>query len=192
MPSISEFKKTKKQDKIKKTQTGASAKPLEPSEKRRPGRNSEELKTKIKVVEVEPVTQENSGTKKADSSNVAVDAETECAQTKDSAETATTKENKVEINFPGSEVLRAKFPQSFKTAENLVSDWVNDGKFEEIPTMGHPLAKAAVQQGLLNAKKIEKKVMASPVTEKVTLQAFSYAMKAQNLVNQMKSKVKKK
>jgi len=58
--------------------------------------------------------------------------------------------------------------------------------------VSNPLAKAAVQQGLIKAKQIEKKVMASPVTEKVTMQAFTYAMKAQNLVQQLKTKVQKK
>jgi len=117
--------------------------------------------------------------------------QTEAAKTA-SAVANEAKAPKIEINFPGSEVLKAKFPKSFKTAENVATDWLHDGKFEEIPMLEHPLAKAAVQQGLLKAKELEKKVMASPMTEKVAMQAFTYAMKAQNLVNQIRDQVKKK
>lgn len=68
---------------------------------------------------------------------------------------------------------------------------MNDGKFDKVP-LGHPLAKVAVQQSLRKAKDLEKRVLESPVTEKVAMQAFTYAMKAQNLVNEIRAKVKRK
>lgn len=100
-------------------------------------------------------------------------------------------QNKIEINFPGSELIRSKFPQPFDIAEAVATDWVNDGKFEAIP-LKQPLAKTVAQQGLLKAKEIEKKVMASPTTEKIAMQAFTYAMKAQGLYNELKNEIKAK
>ena len=96
----------------------------------------------------------------------------------------------IEINFPGSEILRAKFPQSFKVAEKVATDWVKDGDFADLPLPGP--AQAAAQQGLKKAKELEKKIANSPVTEKVTMQAFTTLMKAQNLFQQIKEKVQRK
>ena len=205
MPKISEFKKSKKQGKIagdtvieSKTQiptptSKVDGKAEERAEKRRPGRNENSndkvAKTKISVVEVEPMTDMNMS---SENNNSGDHSEADSHAAASAASSSASAVNKIEINFPGSEVLRAKFPKSFEAAESVVTDWVNDGKFDEIPEMGHPLAKAALQHGLLKAKEIEKKVMSSPVTEKVTMQAFSYAMKAQNLVNQLKTKVNQK
>lgn len=64
---------------------------------------------------------------------------------------------KVEINFPYSELLRAKVPQAFDLAEAVATDWVHDGRFEALP-VGHPLAQLAAQVGFRKAKDLEKKL----------------------------------
>jgi len=97
---------------------------------------------------------------------------------------------KVELNFPGSEILRAKFPHSFDVAEAVATDWIHDGQFNELP-VENIVAKVAVQKGLRKAKELEKKVLTSPVTEKVATEALTYALKAQSLFNKLKSQLKK-
>lgn len=97
---------------------------------------------------------------------------------------------KVELNFKGSEILRAKFPKPFEVAEQIASDWVHDGRFEGLP-LGHPLAQFFAAKGLRKAKEMEKKVMESPVTEKLAMQALTAGMKAQEIINQVRAKVKK-
>ncbi|MBK9322080.1 MAG: hypothetical protein IPM97_03815 [Bdellovibrionaceae bacterium] len=64
---------------------------------------------------------------------------------------------KVQIEFPYSEVARAKVPKAFEVAETVATEWVNDGSFENIP-VGHPVAQVAVAAGLRKAKQVEKKL----------------------------------
>jgi hypothetical protein len=205
MPSVTEFKRS--HDAAKQTarnEKDKHANEIHKGAKRRPGRDEfatefdNKSKIAIQVTEVDKMTnshkkpkhhhpdhKENAEHKQhADSG-----ADHEGHDHKD--QDTSSEENHVDINFPGSEVLRAKFPKSFEAAENVATDWVNDGKFDHLP-LQNPLAKAAVQQGLLKAKEIEKKVMASPLTEKVAVQAFTYAAKAQGFVNNLRSKVQKK
>ncbi len=97
---------------------------------------------------------------------------------------------KVELNFKGSEILRGKFPKAFEVAEQVATDWVHDGRFEGLP-LGHPLAQYFAAKGLRRAKEIEKKVMESPVTEKLAMQALTAGMKAQEIINQVRSRARK-
>ena len=97
---------------------------------------------------------------------------------------------KVEINFKGSEILRAKFPKPFEVAEQIATDWMHDGRFEGLP-LGHPLAQYFAAKGLRKAKEVERKVLESPVTEKIAMQALTAGMKAQEIINQVRDKVKK-
>jgi hypothetical protein len=64
---------------------------------------------------------------------------------------------KIHIEFPYSEVVRAKVPKAFEVAENVAEEWVNDGNFENVP-VGHPLAQITVAAGLRKAKEVEKKL----------------------------------
>jgi hypothetical protein len=98
---------------------------------------------------------------------------------------------KVEISFTGSEILRAKLPKPFAVAEAVATDWVNDGKFEDLQ-IGHPLAQMAASAGLKKAKEIEKKLIESGVIEKVAMQALTAAMKAQSEINSIREQVKAK
>lgn len=97
---------------------------------------------------------------------------------------------KVEINFRGSELLRAKFPKPFKVAEAVATDWVHNGSFENLP-VGHPLAQWAAQKGLTKAKEMEKKVLESPTLEKVAMEALTLGMKAQGFIQKIKAKMGK-
>lgn len=64
---------------------------------------------------------------------------------------------KIHIEFPYSELVRAKVPKAFDVAETVAEEWVNDGTFENIP-VGHPLAQITVAAGLRKAKEVEKKL----------------------------------
>jgi hypothetical protein len=72
-------------------------------------------------------------------------------------EETTSKRKKIHIEFPYSELVRAKVPKVFDVAENVAEEWVNNGNFENIP-VGHPLAQITVAAGLRKAKEVEKKL----------------------------------
>jgi hypothetical protein len=182
VPTIKKIEKKHSQKNRQGTESANEATNTSKSGKRRPGRDDVISSPEVKVVEVE-VT-ENQTENQDQAQQASQQTATEPAQ-------AETVPHKIEINFPGSELIRAKFPLPFDLAESVATDWLNDGKFEDLP-VNHPLAKTFAQQGLLKAKEIEKKVMASPVTEKVTMQAFTYAVKAQSFIKEMKAKVQTK
>lgn len=86
----------------------------------------------------------------------------EATETADTAEATDTTEapderKKVHIEFPYSDLVRAKAPKVFEVAENVAEEWVNDGNFENVP-VGHPLAQITVAAGLRKAKEVEKKL----------------------------------
>jgi len=64
---------------------------------------------------------------------------------------------KVKIEFPYSEVVRAKIPKAFEVAETVATKWKNDEKFEALG-FDHPLAEIAAQKALEKAKEVEKKL----------------------------------
>jgi hypothetical protein len=67
------------------------------------------------------------------------------------------KSKKVHIEFPYSDMIRAKVPKAFEVAEIVATDWVNNGNFENVP-VGHPVAQMTVAAGLRKAKEVEKKL----------------------------------
>lgn len=67
------------------------------------------------------------------------------------------RDEKIHLEFFGSEIIRAKAPKAFELAETVADEWVKDGRFEGLP-VGHPLAQFAAQVGLRKAKDIEKKL----------------------------------
>jgi len=75
----------------------------------------------------------------------------------DADETTQPKRKKIHIEFPYSELVRAKVPKAFKVAETVAEEWVNNGNFENIP-VGHPVAQMTVAAGLRKAKEDEKKL----------------------------------
>lgn len=174
MPSINDYK-GKNNKKLAKAQEEKSETVAPARAAKRPGREAPEFAGEVKVVRMESddIKKENTETAKA------------------TEETATATEPKVEISFFGSEVLRSKFPKPFEVAESAASSWMNDGDFKNVK-IGSPLADALAQKGLQKAKETEKKILTSPVTEKVAMQALTTAMKAQGFAQQLKAKFLKK
>jgi hypothetical protein len=168
MPSTKDFKKTNAKD-VASSVEGA---PTESKRKRRPGRSEE---PEVQVVEVEATGEST------------IDSPAEATGAVPPADDSP----KVELSFYGSEILRARFPKPFEVAETIATDWVYDGKFEGLP-LGHPLAQFFASQGLQKAKKFEKQILESPVTEKVAMKAFEVGLKAQTIVQEVKSKIGKK
>jgi uncharacterized membrane protein YfhO len=207
MPKVSEFKNSKPAKAGAKRRPGRDAAEHEATEseqniKEKSNENSEKISnegqvamnmseehSEIKVVDVDKKP-ETAAQAEATKVEVHVDVKAEASESANADSAEKIEVTKISIKFPGSDLIRARLPRPFDVAEAIATDWVNDGKFDKVP-MSHPLAKVAVQQSLRKAKDVEKKVLASPVTEKVAMQAFTYAMKAQTLINEIKSKVKK-
>lgn len=104
---------------------------------------------------------------------------------------AKAKKPEFELNFKGSEILRAQFPKTFKAVEVAAGDWVNDGDFKEIP-VDNPAAKELLALGLKKAKDTEQKIMQSKAVEQATMKAFEMAMKANETIQTIKSQILKK
>ncbi len=64
---------------------------------------------------------------------------------------------KVSIEFPMSDLVRAQVPKVFDVVESVATQWVNDQKFENLG-ISNPLAEIVTIKALENAKKIEKKL----------------------------------
>jgi Cdc6-like AAA superfamily ATPase len=173
--------------------------------KRRPGRDpemknasaiSEEAQTEFAVVDVDDDQEASfaSASRAKSGGNAtgsgAQNSNETASESSRSFEENLSDEPKVELNFKGSEILRAKFPKPFQVAEKIATDWVHDGRFEGLP-LGHPLAQYFAAKGLRKAKEVEKKVMESPVTEKIAMQALTAGMKAQEIISQVRNKVKR-
>ena len=65
-------------------------------------------------------------------------------------------QEKIQIDFPGSLLLRSKFQKTFEALDKVATDWVYDGDFEGLP-VGHPLAQIVAAKALKKAKELEKK-----------------------------------
>jgi hypothetical protein len=162
---------------------------MEKKAKRRPGREQteshEEQTSDVKVVDVE--TGETTG---GDAVHQGAPLHEQSTEASFSSGEHPHQGDKIEIKFAGSELIRAKFPKPFAVAETIATDWVHDGRFEDLP-LGHPLAQYFAAKGLRKAKEMEKKVLESPVTEKIAMQALTAGMKAQEIISQVRSKMKK-
>lgn len=189
MPSIKDFDKKSSNPK---------AKP-----KRRPGRDTQEANSvdEAKTVDHVEMTTEESSIKVVDvESGRVTQAETESTEHMAAEENLesqeasqqtyehATQEEKIEIQFPGSEMVRSRFPKPFEVAEKVATDWVKDGDFQNLQ-VGNPLVEFVAAKGLRQAKDLEKKVLNSPVTEKVAMQVFTAGMKAQGLIQDLKNQV---
>ena len=181
MPKVKDFEKDSKVNKKPVTQTPASMAEASAKKRRRPGRDTESVMSDVKVVIVDKEEELRMDSQQNSSSSANETLKEPFAESSGP---------KVEIRFPGSEILRAKFSKPFEVAEGSATDWVNDGKFEGLP-LGHPLAQYFAAKGLQKAKKVEKQVLESPVTEKVVMQALQAGMKAQEIIAQVRAKVKK-
>lgn len=86
--------------------------------------------------------QENESNSSDDSSNAEADAKPK---------------EKVTIEFPYSDVLRAQAPKVFDVAEKVATDWKNEGDFTDLG-ITHPVAGIVASQALSKAKDVEKKL----------------------------------
>lgn len=200
MPSIQAFKKNKAKQQAKSLPAKKKAilvKPTAHKAKRRPGRDKDISTEEIFMDSHAPKKKHHKshGSARHEAEPTAsAEAQHETpaaaeAHTEIHAEEPAPAQEKIEISFPGSEVLRAKLPKPFEVAEKVATDWVNDGNFEGLP-LGHPLAQVLAAQGLKKAKEVEKKVVASGVIEKVAMQALTFGMKAQQEINTIRDQVK--
>ncbi len=64
---------------------------------------------------------------------------------------------KVTIEFPYSDLLRAKAPKAFEVADKVATDWKNEGDFSDLG-LAHPVAGIVASQALQKAKSVEKKL----------------------------------
>jgi hypothetical protein len=209
MPSVKEFKKSQHSEKSEKKEIVKKATLMKKTStaKRRPGRDQE-----FKLSNRQEEKMDNKKINEKSTSQSQAEVQTH-AQTHAQSENPTQVEaaephsmsdaeyyenerkvnepKKVEISFFGSEVLRAKLPKPFEIAEQVATEWVNDGKFDDVK-IGHPVADALAQQGLQKAKEIEKKVVESGVLDKVAMQALTFGLKAQEEINKIRDQVKNK
>jgi hypothetical protein len=166
--------------------------------KRRPGRDHEQdlseeaqaapaPQADVAVVDVN----EETGTDEGTASVAEARPEEHHYASAEAAHGESKSDEKIELHFYGSEILRAKFPKAFEVAESVATDWVHDGNFEGLP-LGHPLAQYFAAKGLKKVKEVEKKVMDSPVAEKMAMQALQAGMKAQEMIHQIREKVHQK
>jgi hypothetical protein len=92
----------------------------------------------------------------------ATEAFTSDAGVKDSAaftaDSEEAKDEKVHLEFYGSDILRAKAPQAMNLADAVADQWVKDGSFQNLPIGGHPLAQVAASITLRKAKDLEKRL----------------------------------
>ena len=93
---------------------------------------------------------------------------------------------KVTIEFPYSDLLRAKAPKAFDVAEKVATDWKNEGDFTDLG-IGHPVAGIVASQALQKAKEVEKKLEEKGV---ISMAKMGFAI-AISQVEQLKSKIVK-
>lgn len=66
-------------------------------------------------------------------------------------------EEKVHLEFYGSELIRQKAPKVMEIADTVANEWKHDGQFQGLP-LGNPLAQMAAAKALRTAKDVEKKL----------------------------------
>lgn len=64
---------------------------------------------------------------------------------------------KVTLEFPYSELIRAQVPGAFELVEKLATDWKHEGDFTDLG-IKHPVAGIVASQALQKAKSVEKKL----------------------------------
>lgn len=191
MPKIKDFEKAHKGNKV--VEGDVLAKAVSANKRRRPGRDPADTakhQPDVKVVIVDTGEQLEMEPQPVHSNHQNQEQAEAGAEPSTETMGADSSGPKVEINFPGSELLRARFSKSFQIAESIATDWMNDGKFEDLP-LGHPLAQYFAAKGLQKAKQVEKQVLESPLTEKVAMQVLQAGMKAQEVIAQVRTKLKK-
>jgi ElaB/YqjD/DUF883 family membrane-anchored ribosome-binding protein len=88
----------------------------------------------------------------------------------------------------GKAFAEQRFPKTKKVVDAVVADWSSGGSFAEIP-VSNPFIRKALQNGLVQARDWQIKVMTHPQTEKLAMHLFKAGLKAQAMVEQLRAKV---
>ena len=88
----------------------------------------------------------------------------------------------------GRVLAEQKFPKTKKVVEAVVKDWSEKGSFAELP-VENPFIRKALQNGLVQAREVQDKVISHPQAEKWVMNLFLAGLKAQGLVEQWRQKV---
>ncbi len=200
MPSLESFKKeqtkrpVKAQPKKKAVKVSAKVQPKVEAKveakarpKRRPaleGATTLENGEKIAVVDMEEKMNAKTNAQSNSQSNTRTNTRTSAD------ENLKDEDPKFQFAFPGSELLRARFPKSLSFTEVVVDEWAKDGNFENLP-IEHPIVALMAQKGLRQAKETETKIFANPVVERALVQAITVGFKVQNAWVDAKKRWKK-
>jgi hypothetical protein len=92
---------------------------------------------------------------------------------------------KFKIEFPFSELIRAKIPKVFDVAEVAATQWKNDEKFENLG-ISHPVAEIAITKALEKAKGVEKKLEEKGVISAAKMGIAVAKFQAQDLIKKFK------
>lgn len=114
--------------------------------------NNEEMNTENSKED----SSENSSQTSVEASNSEDNKKEESAESVQ-AESQEAEKEPVKIEFPYSELIRAKVPKAFEVVEKAATDWKNEGDFTDLG-IGHPLAGIVASQALQKAKDVEKKL----------------------------------
>jgi len=98
---------------------------------------------------------------------------------------------RIQLRFPGDTIVKRGLPKAFNLTEEVVNGWAQGGKFESLPIQ-NPFVRYAAKTGLQKAKKVETKVLESPLTEKVITKVFEAGFKAQMTIEEIRQKLNQK
>lgn len=103
----------------------------------------------------------------------------------DENDEAAKEKEKVKIDFPFSELVRAQIPKVFDVAETAATQWKNNEKFENLG-VSHPIGELALQKALEKAKEVEKKLEEKGVISAAKMGFAVAKFQAQDILKKFK------
>lgn len=92
---------------------------------------------------------------------------------------------KVKIDFPFSDLVRARIPKFFEVAETAATQWKHNEKFENLG-VPHPVGEIALSKALEKAKEVEKKLEEKGVISAAKMGIAVAKIQAQDLIKKFK------
>ena len=92
---------------------------------------------------------------------------------------------KVKIDFPFSDLVRAKIPKFFEVAETAATQWKHNEKFENLG-VPHPVGEIALSKALEKAKEVEKKLKEKGIISAAKMGIAVAKFQAQDLIKKFK------
>ena len=92
---------------------------------------------------------------------------------------------KVKIDFPFSDLVRAKIPKFFDVAETAATQWKHNEKFENLG-VSHPVGELALEKALEKAKEVEKKLEEKGVISAAKMGIAVAKFQAQDILKKFK------